>query len=55
MRVGELVSGARTGAYSLFTWIALILLAGLLAPQAVSLLLTRGERTRLADFVSEVL
>ena len=45
MRVGELFSGARTGAYSLFTWIALILLAGLLASQAVSLWLNRGERT----------
>ena len=45
MRVSELFSSARTGAYSLFTWIALILLAGLLASQAVSLWLNRGERT----------
>ena len=42
MRVSELFSSARTGAYSLFTWIALILLAGLLASQAVSLWLNRG-------------
>ena len=45
MRVSELFSSARTGAYSLFTWIALILLAGLLASQAVSLWLNWGERT----------
>lgn len=45
MRLSNLFSDARTGAYSLFAWIALILLAGLLASQGVSLWLNWGERT----------
>lgn len=45
MRLNDLIPGARKGAHSLFARIAVILLAGLLASQAVSLWLNWGERT----------